>query len=148
MIAPGLSSREVAVLECVYSFVEEHGYPPSVWCIGHCLGIAELQLVASDLQALERKGYVRWPRRPDGPQSAKPDAPPLSERQAAVLYFLQSYAKQNGYPPTVREIGQHFGIASPNGVVCHLQALERKGYIHRRRFRSRAISAVRKARPR
>ena len=143
MIAPGLTSRQAAVLELVYSHVEDHGYPPSPWWIGTRLGTLDLQQVASDLQALERKGYVRWPRRPEIPPPPKPEARPLSQRQAAVLAFLQTFATRNGYPPTVREIGAHFGIGSPNGVCGHLRALERKGYIQRDRRRSRAISPVR-----
>ncbi|MGH7198955.1 MAG: transcriptional repressor LexA, partial [Planctomycetaceae bacterium] len=44
-----------------------------------------------------------------------------------------------GYGPTVREIGSHFGIRSPNGVMCHLKALEKKGLISRESHMSRAI---------
>jgi len=44
-----------------------------------------------------------------------------------------------GYGPTVREIGEHFEIKSPNGVMCHLRALERKGLITRSPNKSRAI---------
>lgn len=52
-------------------------------------------------------------------------------RQAAVLSFIRERHAADGYAPTVREIGRHFGIASPNGVVCHLKALEKKGLIRR-----------------
>lgn len=143
MIAPGLTSREAAVLELVYSHVEEHGYPPSIWWIGQRLEIMEVQLMADDLQSLERKGYVRWPRRPSVPLPPKPGVRPLSERQSAVLVFLQGFTDRNGYPPTIREIAEHFGIGSPNGVIGHLLALERKGYIQRDRHRSRGIGAIR-----
>ncbi len=44
-----------------------------------------------------------------------------------------------GYGPTVREIGEHMNIKSPNGVMCHLRALERKGMIIRSANKSRAI---------
>lgn len=44
-----------------------------------------------------------------------------------------------GYGPTVREIGIHMGIRSPNGVMCHLRALEKKGMIRRSANKSRAI---------
>ena len=44
-----------------------------------------------------------------------------------------------GYPPTIREIGLHFGIKSPNGVAYHLAALEKKGYIERGIASARAI---------
>ena len=67
---------------------------------------------------------------------------PLTDRQLAVLDFIEATASKRGYPPTVREIGSHFDIASPNGVMCHLQALEKKGWIARERNRSRAIRLV------
>ena len=46
---------------------------------------------------------------------------------------------RSGYGPTVREIGDEFGIKSPNGVMCHLKALEKKGLITREPNLSRAI---------
>jgi repressor LexA len=64
---------------------------------------------------------------------------PLTLRQAAVLDFLRTFVADHGYPPTIREICQRFGISSPNGVVCHLRALERVGAIRRDPNRSRAI---------
>lgn len=52
----------------------------------------------------------------------------LTERQAAILcYILQCW--MSGFIPTYRGIGDEFGIASTNGVVGHLKALQRKGYI-------------------
>jgi repressor LexA len=45
----------------------------------------------------------------------------------------------------VREIGDHFAISSPNGVMCHLKALEKKGLIHRSPNKSRAIELTREA---
>lgn len=52
----------------------------------------------------------------------------LTKRQAQVLTFiLQCWA--NGYIPTLRAIGERFGIASPNGVMYHVRALTTKGYV-------------------
>lgn len=65
--------------------------------------------------------------------------PPLTERQSAIYDFLKEKIMNRGYGPTVREIGNHFGIRSPNGVMCHLKALERKGLITRESHMSRAI---------
>jgi repressor LexA len=48
----------------------------------------------------------------------------------------------NGYPPTLREIGEHMGIRSTNGVNDHLKALERKGYLVREELKSRALRPV------
>ncbi len=66
-------------------------------------------------------------------------ARPLTARQQQVYDFIQSKLSTNGFSPTVREIGDFVGIKSPNGVMCHLRALERKGMINRTSNKSRAI---------
>ncbi|HBO43718.1 MAG TPA: repressor LexA [Planctomycetaceae bacterium] len=63
----------------------------------------------------------------------------LTERQRDVYDFIREKIRARGYGPTVREIGDRFEIRSPNGVVCHLKALEKKGLISREANRSRAI---------
>jgi len=63
----------------------------------------------------------------------------LTERQHEVYDFIREKILERGYGPTVREIGDRFDIRSPNGVVCHLKALEKKGMITREANRSRAI---------
>src|SRR5262249_20239581 len=63
----------------------------------------------------------------------------LTKRQKAVYKFIRELIRNRGYGPTVREIGEHFDIASPNGVMCHLKALEKKGLITREPNMSRAI---------
>jgi len=62
----------------------------------------------------------------------------LTDRQEKVLEFVTEYTKSHGYPPTVREIGEHFRIlwAAARG---HLQALQKKGFIRLIRSRSRGI---------
>jgi repressor LexA len=57
--------------------------------------------------------------------------PELTPRQAEIFAYIRDWILGKGHPPTVREIGNQFGISSPNGVVCHLKALDRKGYIIR-----------------
>jgi repressor LexA len=64
----------------------------------------------------------------------------LTTRQMAVFEFIRDKILQRGYGPTVREIGEHFQISSPNGVMCHLRALEKKGLLHRVRKQDRAIA--------
>ncbi len=54
----------------------------------------------------------------------------LTPRQLEVYDLIRHLIVDRGYGPTVREIAQHFDIKSPNGVVCHLRALERKGLNH------------------
>lgn len=63
----------------------------------------------------------------------------LTERQKAVLDFIVESIQDRGYPPTLREIGNHLGIRSTNGVNDHLRALERKGYLTREDMKSRTL---------
>ena len=63
----------------------------------------------------------------------------LTKRQQLVLEYISESIQQNGYPPTLREIGAHFGIRSTNGVNDHLLALERKGFLRREDMKSRAL---------
>lgn len=63
----------------------------------------------------------------------------LTSRQKAVYDFIRDKIENRGYGPTVREIGERFDISSPNGVMCHLKALEKKGLIIREPNMSRAI---------
>jgi repressor LexA len=63
----------------------------------------------------------------------------LTARQREVYDFIKDKIRGRGYGPTVREIGDHFDISSPNGVMCHLKALEKKGIISREPNMSRAI---------
>ncbi len=66
----------------------------------------------------------------------------LTRRQQDIFDLIRELIIHRGYGPTVREIGAHFGISSPNGVMCHLKALERKGLIVRHAKQSRAIELV------
>lgn len=63
----------------------------------------------------------------------------LTIRQRAIYDFIKGKILSRGYGPTVREIGTGFKIRSPNGVMCHLKALEKKGLISREAHMSRAI---------
>lgn len=69
----------------------------------------------------------------------------LTDRQQNVYDMIRGLIVKRGYGPTVREIGEHFGIKSPNGVMCHLRALERKGLITRSPNKSRAIELTQAA---
>ncbi len=63
----------------------------------------------------------------------------LTEKQRAVLEFIQNQIASRGHPPTVREIGKRFRIRSTNGVRTHLAALIKKGYLKKERFISRGL---------
>ena len=69
----------------------------------------------------------------------------LTKRQRAVYEFIREKIENRGYGPTVREIGDHFAIQSPNGVMCHLRALEKKGAIRRTPDKARAIELTSEA---
>ncbi len=68
----------------------------------------------------------------------------LTKRQRAILQFIIESIREYGYPPTIAEIGEEFGISSTNGVNDHLLALERKGYIERS-SKARGIHVTEKA---
>jgi repressor LexA len=70
------------------------------------------------------------------------DKEPLTDRQRAVLSFISESIERRGYPPTLREIGEHMGIRSTNGVNDHLKALEKKGYLEREDLKSRALRPI------
>jgi SOS-response transcriptional repressor LexA len=55
----------------------------------------------------------------------------LTTRQRCILDFIVSHLAVNGYSPTFRQIGAHFGIKSTNGVHDHILALVRKGYLEK-----------------
>ncbi len=63
----------------------------------------------------------------------------LTKRQQQILDYIGASITERGYPPTLREIGQHFGIRSTNGVNDHLKALEKKGKLRREDLKSRAM---------
>jgi len=65
--------------------------------------------------------------------------PVLTERQRQILDFLTKYVDAHGYPPTVREIGEAVGLASPSTVHAHLANLERAGLLKRDPTKPRAI---------
>ena len=63
----------------------------------------------------------------------------LGERHQKILDFLQSYQRENRYPPSIREIGEKTGISSTSVVNYYLDQLEKKGLIHRDRKISRGV---------
>ena len=66
----------------------------------------------------------------------------LTDRQREVYEFIQDRIQAWGYPPTIREIGEHLGIRSTNGVADHLKALKRKGYLNHDERKSRTLTPV------
>ncbi len=70
----------------------------------------------------------------------------LTDRQREVLIFIAQFSEDNSYPPTVREIGEHFGI-SLRAVQDHVAALQKKGYLSQSQKRSRSIRVLKDVRP-
>jgi repressor LexA len=69
----------------------------------------------------------------------------LRERQQRILQVIEDAVREQGYPPTVREIGAAVGLCSPASVQGHLSALEAMGYIRRGSAKRRALEIVRSA---
>jgi repressor LexA len=69
-------------------------------------------------------------------------ASPLTARQQEIWQFLVDYVERHGYPPTVREIGEAVGLASPSTVHAHLANLERAGLLRRDPTKPRALDLI------
>lgn len=63
----------------------------------------------------------------------------LTDRQQAIFDFIRHTIEDRGFGPTIREIADEMHYRSPNGVMCHLRALEKKGLINRTSNKSRSI---------
>ncbi len=68
--------------------------------------------------------------------------PALTARQQEILDYIEHVVSTTGYPPSIRQIGEALRISSTNGVRAHLQALEKKEYIHRSLRTSRGIAML------
>jgi repressor LexA len=71
----------------------------------------------------------------------------LTGRQREIWSFLVDYVDRHGYPPTVREIGEAVGLASPSTVHAHLANLERAGLLRRDPTKPRALELVGREKP-
>jgi repressor LexA len=66
----------------------------------------------------------------------------LTGRQREIFDFVSEYVRERGYPPTVREIGEAVGLASPSTVHAHLANLERAGLLKRDPTKPRALELI------
>ena len=66
----------------------------------------------------------------------------LTGKQQQIYDFIVSFSNQNGYPPSVREIGEHVGLKSPSTVHFHLKGLEEAGLIAKAEGKTRAITVT------
>jgi repressor LexA len=69
---------------------------------------------------------------------------PLTVRQRKILEYVEHRITEDRQPPTIREIGDKFGITSTNGVRTHLEALVKKGYLKKEGFISRGLELTRR----
>ena len=65
--------------------------------------------------------------------------PALTDRQQEIFRIIRKYVNRRGYGPSMRELSAETGIRSPNGIMVHLVALGKKGYIYRNTDRSRLL---------
>ncbi|NWF92843.1 MAG: repressor LexA [Syntrophaceae bacterium] len=65
----------------------------------------------------------------------------LTSRQREIFDYIKGFIKERGYPPSVREVGEHFHIY-PRAAFDHLRALEKKGYLKRRGSMSRGLEIL------
>ncbi len=83
---------------------------------------------------------------PGGTVTETPSTPapntPLTQRQHEILAFIEKTVGDRGYPPSVREIGEAVGLASPSTVHSHLHTLQRLGYLRRDPTKPRAIEVT------
>jgi repressor LexA len=66
----------------------------------------------------------------------------LTKRQDEILNYIKEYIVSNGYPPTVREIGEAVGLSSPATIHSHLANLKLKGYIKTDEAKNRSIEVL------
>ena len=65
----------------------------------------------------------------------------ITDRQREVLTFISEYTEENSYPPTIRDISEHFGITL-RAVQDHISALQKKGFISQRQKSARSIKVL------
>ncbi len=66
----------------------------------------------------------------------------MNNRMKQILNFIRQFINDNGYPPSVREIGDAVGLKSTSSVASYLKELEKEGYLRRGNSRSRALDLV------
>lgn len=89
----------------------------------------------SNAEVAQQLEMAKITQLPDGPA----DIEGLTPRQRRILELIHLAVSTRGYPPTIREIGEAAGLASPSSVSHQLRALEAKGYLRRDPHRPRAM---------
>lgn len=71
-----------------------------------------------------------------------PERQPITARQREVYDWVVDYCETRGYSPTIREMCKAFGFNSPNGALCHLHPLRKRGWISWQENTSRTIRPI------
>lgn len=156
-----LTPRQLDIYNYIAEKITLNNMPPTVREIGNAFDIKSPNGVTCHLKALEKKGVITrdshssraihlvYPSKvsSSSPPAKQLNASVLSPRQLDVFNFISDFIEENKFSPTVREIGCRFGIASPNGVVSHLKALEKKGFVVRSDGISRGLKILGKLNP-
>ncbi len=66
----------------------------------------------------------------------------LTKRQRQILDFITDFSRDKGYAPSLREIGEHFGLSSPATIHAHVEALQKKGLLKKSFNEARSIEIV------
>ena len=119
------------------------------------IAVVEVQVLSSASKAVPPGGFlvlvdgVRRSLYSDGEHTFVPvkrrttgGARVLTARQQEIWNYLVEYVDRHGYPPTVREIGEQVGLASPSTVHAHLANLERAGLLNRDPTKPRALELI------
>ncbi|HEX5661444.1 MAG TPA: hypothetical protein VFX59_29845 [Polyangiales bacterium] len=89
-----------------------------------------------------------WPNEADRPEAGYPvqKSPlPLTERQRAILVHITRFRAEHGYAPTTRELMDAVGLKGPHGMLDHLWALRRKGYVEWVDGKARTLRVIKSA---
>lgn len=141
-----MSEREKQVLAFIISYIEENGESPMYREIGAFFGISR-ERVRQFIVRLEAKGLITYePRKVRSIRTTfweeEEMKRELSKSQRRTLETIIALVKENGYPPTVREISVADGLTSHATVTKHLEALRKKGYITYEPRKQRTIQVL------
>lgn len=118
--------------------VAEPAATAGYWNVTPPVGPAYSVRAAEVVPEVARLAKLIGPPKPPTPRAL--DEGGLTKRQRHIFEYVRRQIVSRGYGPTVREIGREFGIGSPNGVFCHLKALEKKGKITWEPGKSRTLT--------
>jgi SOS-response transcriptional repressor LexA len=159
-----LTDRQQEILDFIGAFRREHRYTPTVRDIADHFDV-HIHATALVLSSLRAKGRLSKPNGcgrgmailgPSGgvtcphcdreiedpsvpPNQPWPGAPPLTQRQEEILRSFRGHMIRFGYTPSLRNVMEETGIGSPNGMMCHVKSLAKKGRISRAGTLARSI---------